>query len=129
MSSMNFVRSYITSFTDLLKELWNGKETNPTEQPYIPTKAPMIFRWFPNESWNPRDWITKRLSLTPRVSYWDDEVLMAKVRQIADPVIAGKRNNVGKAQDLQETLTGLFNDKISLKGLSYFDMDHMFVHP
>ena len=115
VSSMNFVRSYITSFADLLKELWNGKGTNPTEQSYIPTKAPMIFRWFPNESWNPRDWITKRLSLTPRVNYWEDEALMAKVRQIADPVIAGKRNNVGKAQDLQETLTGLFNDKISLK--------------
>ena len=115
VSSMNFVRSYITSFTELIKEMWDGKGTDPTDQPYIPTKAPMIFRWFPNENWNPRDWITKRLSLTPRVSYWDDEALMAKVRQIADPVIAGKRRGVGKAQDLQDTLTGLFNDKISIK--------------
>ena len=40
---------------------------------------------------------------------------MAKVRQIADPIIAGKRKGVGKAQDFQNTLSALFDDKISLK--------------
>ena len=115
VSSMNFVRSYITSFTELVKDLWNGKDTNPATQPYIPTKPPMIFRCFSNEGWNPRDWITKRLSLKPRVSYWEDEALMAKVHQIADPIIQETRGGRGKAQDLQETLSALFNNKTSLK--------------
>ena len=49
VSSMNFVRSYITSFTELVKNVWNGRGSNPATQPYIPTKAPMIFRCFSNE--------------------------------------------------------------------------------
>ena len=43
VSSMNFVRSHITSFTDLLEDLWNAEGTDPTEQPYILTKAPVVF--------------------------------------------------------------------------------------
>ena len=115
VSSMSFGRSYITSFIELVKDVWKGRGTNPATQPYIPTKAPMLFRCFPNENWNPRDWITKRLNLTPRVSYWEDEALMAKVHQIADPIIAAKRKGQGKAQDLQDILTGLFNDDTSVK--------------
>ena len=49
VSSMNFVRSYITSFTELVKNVWNGRGSNPATQPYIPTKAPIIFRCFSNE--------------------------------------------------------------------------------
>ena len=115
VSSMSFVRSYINSFTELVKNVWSGRGSNPATQPYIPSKAPMIFRCFSNEGWNPRDWITKRLNLTPRVSYWEDEGLMAKVHQIADPIIQNKRKGVGKAKDLQDTLSALFNDKTSIR--------------
>ena len=95
--------------------MWSGRGSNPATQPYIPKKAPMIFRCFSSEGWNPRDWITKRLNLTPRVNYWEDEGLMAKVHQIADPKIQNKRKGVGKAKDLQDTLTALFNDKTSIR--------------
>ena len=40
---------------------------------------------------------------------------MAKVHQIADPIIQNKRAGKGKAQDLQDTLSALFNDKTSIK--------------
>ena len=115
VSSMNFVRSYINSFTELVKNAWSGRASNPATQPYIPSKAPMMFRCFSNEGWNPRDWITKRLSLTPRVNYWEDEGLMAKVHQIADPFIENKRVGVGTAKDLQDALSALFNDQTSIR--------------
>ena len=115
VSSMNFVRSYIHSFTELVRNVWSGRATNPATQPYIPSKAPMIFRCFSNEGWNPRDWITKRLSLQPKVNYWEDEGLMAKVRHVADPIIKTRRVGVGTAKDLQDVLSALFNDKTSIR--------------
>ena len=111
VSRMSFVRSYINAFIELVKNVWSGKALNPATQPYIPSKAPMIFRCFANESWNPRDWITKRLSIRPKVSYWENEELMTKVRSIADPLIETRRRGVGTAKLLQDVLSGLFNDK------------------
>ena len=40
---------------------------------------------------------------------------MAKVHQIADPIIQNKRAGVGTAKDLQDTLSALFNDKTSIR--------------
>ena len=115
VSSMSFVRSYVHAFTELVKNVWKGKALNPATQPYIPSKAPMIFRCFSNEGWNPRDWITKRLSIHPKVNYWENEELMAKVRSIADPLIQTRRVGVGTAKQLQDVLSGLFNDKTPIR--------------
>ena len=109
---VSFVRSYVYAFAERVKNLWTGKESDPVNQPFIPRKSPMIFRWFSNEGWNPRAWITKRLNIRPKVNYWENEELMAKVRQFADPRIEDRRSQgPGKAKDLQDDLSALFDQK------------------
>ena len=92
----------------------SGKTLQPIRsvQPFIPRKAPRIFRWFSNEAWNPRDWITKRLNLRPKVGYWEDPELMAKVKSFADPRIQIRRKQSQKAKDLQDELSALFNEDV-----------------
>ena len=115
VSSVSHIRSYIQGFIDLVKGMWTSRSSNPATQPYTPTKAPMIFRTFPNENWNPREWITKRLSVHPKTNYWHNEELMAKVRLHADPIIARKRVESVAIKDVQDMLSSLFDDATPVK--------------
>ena len=72
----------------------------------------MIFRWHPNNAWNPREWITKRLNMRQKGGYWDNDELYDKVRRIADPHIQKKRVGNTKAKDLQDEITYLFDETV-----------------
>ena len=97
ISASSYVRSYVYAFAERLRSLWRGVTDN-VNQPFIPRKSPMIFRWHSNDAWNPREWITKRLGVRQKVGYWDDEELMAKVRKFADPLIEARRWQPQKAK-------------------------------
>ena len=112
VSISSFVRSYVYAFAERIKSLWQNVASDPVVQPFIPRKSPKIFRWFPNDAWNPRDWITKRLSVHQKVGYWDNEELMAKVREFADPRIQVRRWQNQKAKEFQDELSALLDDKV-----------------
>ena len=112
VSISSYVRSFVHAFAERIKSLWQNVASDPVNQPFIPRKSPKIFRWFSNDAWNPRDWITKRLSVRQKVGYWDDEELMAKVRSFADPRIQIRKWQNQKAKDLQDELSALFDEKV-----------------
>ena len=99
ISAANHVRSYVRGFAERLHALWKGV-TDRGHRPFIPRKSPMIFRWHPNTAWNPREWITKRLSMRQKGIFWEDEELLEKVRRIADPHIEKRKRGGGKAKTL-----------------------------
>ena len=118
VSLSSYVRSYVYAFAERLHSLWEGV-SDPADQPFIPRKSPMIFRWPSNDAWNPREWIAKRMNLRQRNSYWEDDELMAKVKKFADPIIEKKRWQGHKAKILQDDLSALFeqNVKVDQKGV------------
>ena len=111
ISIANHVRAHVKGFAERLRALWRGV-TDRVRQPFIPRKAPMIFRWHSNSAWNPREWITKRLNMRQKGGYWDNEELYDKVRSIADPHIEKKRRGATKAKDLQDEITYLLNEAV-----------------
>ena len=112
VSISSYIRSFVHAFAERMKFLWQNVASDPVVQPFIPRKSPKIFRWFNNDAWNPRDWITKRLSVRQKVGYWEDEELMAKVKSFADPRIQVRRWQNQKAKDLQDDLSALFDENV-----------------
>ena len=112
VSISSFVRSYVYAFAERIKSLRQSVASDPVVQPFIPRKSPKIFRWFPNDAWNPRDWITKRLNVRQKVGYWDNEELMAKVREFVDPRIEVRRWQNQNAKEFQDELSALFDEKV-----------------
>ena len=112
VSISSFVRSYVYAFAERIKSLWKNVASDPVVQPFIPRKSPKVFRWFSNEAWNPRDWITKRLNIHQKAGYWDNEELMAKVREIADPRIEVRRWQNQNAKEFQDELSALFDENV-----------------
>ena len=111
VSISSFVRSYVYAFAERIKSLWQSVASDPAVQPFIPRKSPKVFRWFPNDAWNPRDWITKRLSIHQKVGYWDNEELMAKVREFADPRIEVRAWQSQNAKKFQDDLSAALCDE------------------
>ena len=75
----------------------------------------MIFRWHPNSAWNPREWITKRLSMRQKGMFWEDEELLEKAHRIANPHIERrKRGNevLLTPKTLQDELSYLFDENV-----------------
>ena len=98
VSIASYVRSYVYAFAERLHSLWEGV-SDLANQPFIPRKAPMIFRWHSNAAWNPREWIAKRMNMRQGSSYWHEPELMAKVKKFADPLIEKRRWQPQKAKD------------------------------
>ena len=79
---------------------------------FIPRKAPMIFRWHPNNAWNSRERITKRLNLRKTTNFWKDEDLLKKVREVAQPHIDSRRTGNSAAKHLQGEISYLFDENV-----------------
>ena len=134
VSLASYVRSYVHAFAERLRLLWEGVSDH-ANQPFIPRKSPMIFRWHSNAAWNPREWITKRMNMQQRNPYWEEDELMAKVKKFADPIIEKKRWQAHKAKTLQDDLSALFEQNVRLlekneirKRFSHSGMDGVYIY-
>ena len=78
---------------------------------FIPQKSPMIFRWHRNTAWNPREWISKRLTLREQTNFWEDEELTKKAREYAQSHIQSRRTGTPAAKHLQAEISHLFDNR------------------
>ena len=60
----------------------------------------MLFQWHPNTAWNPE-----------RSEYWDNQELIAKVREFAASHIASRRKGTVAAKTLNQAVGHLFEQK------------------
>ena len=110
LTMAHHVRYWVTEFEERLRSLWKGA-TDLKDRCFIPRKSPMFFQWHPNTSWNPREWIHKRMALREQTHFWDDEELMKRVHEFAQPHIDARRRDTVSAKHLQTAISGLFETK------------------
>ena len=111
ISIYTHVRSHVQRFSDRLNNFWKNS-TDLVSGCFIPRKSPMIFRWHPNSSWNPREWITKRLNMRQKTNFWSDEDLLKTVREVARSHIQSRKQGNLAAKHLQGDISYLFDEKV-----------------